>query len=160
MKKIGITCGAFDLCHAGHMMMFKECQQVCDYLIVLLQTDPSTDSPEYRGKKKNKPIMSLEERYEILKGIKYVDEIVVYTNEADLYQQLKNIKYDVRIIGADWKGKKYTGWDLPHEIFYNSRNHGFSTSELRERVYAAEMKRLEEVSNPTQEVSRLREAFA
>ena len=40
---IGFTCGAFDLLHAGHVVMFKEAKDNCDYLIVGLQTDPSID---------------------------------------------------------------------------------------------------------------------
>ena len=130
MKK-GFTCGTFDLCHAGHILVFKECKKVCDYLIVGLQSDPSIDRPE-----KNKPIMSVEERRIILEGIKYIDKVVVYKTEADLYSLLKENKLgvDVRIIGADWKGKKYTGYDLPIEVYFNTRDHGFSTSSLRKRV--------------------------
>ncbi len=131
-KKVGFTCGAFDLCHAGHMLVFKEAKTVCDYLIVFLQDDPSID------RAKNKPVMSLPERQIILAGIKYVDEVRIYTTEADLYEKLKNLKADIRIIGADWKGKQFTGHDLPFEVYYNSRSHNFSTSALRERVYLAE----------------------
>lgn len=140
-KKIGFTCGAFDLCHAGHMLVFKEAKTLCDYLIVFLQDDPSVDRASYRGKPKNKPVMSLEERKIILEGIKYIDEIITYTTEDDLYGKLKNLKADTRIIGADWKGKKFTGWDLPFEVYYNSRSHNFSTTALRDRVYLAEAKR-------------------
>ena len=136
--RIGFTCGAFDLCHAGHMLVFKEAKTVCDYLIVFLQDDPSVDSAEYRGKQKNKPIMSLEERRIILESVKYVDEVITYTNEADLYEKLKNLKADIRIIGADWKGKPFTGHDLPFEVYYNTRGHNFSTSALRDRVFKAE----------------------
>lgn len=146
--KIGFTCGAFDLCHAGHILMFKEAKEYCDHLIVGLHDDPSdTADLKYRlqtgEKPKNTPIMSLEERKIILEGIKYVDEIIVYRTEQDLYDLLKNLKYDVRFLGADWKGKKYTGYDLPHEAHFNSRNHTYSTSELRERVYKAEKERLD-----------------
>ena len=133
-KKVGMTASAFDLCHAGHILMLKESKEHCDYLIVALQDDPSLTDETYRGKKKNKPIMSLEERRIILEGIRYVDEIVVYNTEAELYELLKKIKPDIRIIGADWKGKKFTGWDLPIEIYYNSRDHEFSTTELRKRI--------------------------
>jgi glycerol-3-phosphate cytidylyltransferase len=143
MKKYhtGFTCGAFDLCHAGHMLMFKDCKEVCDHLIVALQTDPTLD-PGYRDKMKNKPVMSFEERRIILEGIKYVDEIVTYSTEADLYALLKSLNYDVRIVGADWKGKKFTGWDLKKPVHFNERDHGYSTSELRERVHTAEELRL------------------
>ena len=135
-KKVGITAGAFDLCHAGHILVFKECKTVCDYLIVALQSDPSIDRPE-----KNKPVMSLEEREIILGAIKYIDEVVVYDTEAQLYELLKknDLGIDIRIIGDDWKGKPYTGHDLPIPVHFNSRAHHFSTSELRRRVYEVEL---------------------
>ena len=136
--KIGFTCGAFELCHAGHIMMLEEAKSVCDYLIVGLHTDPSVDRPET----KKRPIQSIEERLILLIAIKYIDEIVKYDTESDLYNLLKNgingRKIDIRIIGADWKGKPFTGHDLPIEIYFNSRNHNYSTSELRRRVYDAE----------------------
>lgn len=137
-KKVGFTAGAFDLCHAGHMLMFKEAREHCDYLIAALQDDPSVTMADYRGKKKNRPIMPLEERRIILEGNRYIDEIATYRTEEELYELLKKIKPDVRIIGADWRGKKFTGWDLPIEVYYNSRDHGFSTSELRKRIRESE----------------------
>ena len=144
-KKVGFTAGAFDLCHAGHMLVFKEAKIVCDYLIVGLQNDPSDTPAEYRGKKKNRPVMSIEERKIILEGIRYIDEVVVYDTEEDLYRLLTEINPDIRIIGADWKGKKYTGWDLPIEMYFNSRDHTFSTSALRERVCIQECERRAEL---------------
>ncbi len=140
-KRVGVTASAFDLCHAGHVLMLKEAKRVCDYLIVLLHEDPSVAPASYRGKKKNKPIMSLEERTIVLNGIKYVDEIIPYKTEADLYRLLVRLKPDVRIIGADWKGKEYTGKDLPIKMYFNSRNHGYSSSELRERIYKMEKRK-------------------
>lgn len=140
--KRGVAVGAFDLCHAGHILMLKDCKEICDYLIVGLQDDPTVDInyriKEKEGQVKNKPVMSLEERKIILESIKYIDEIFTYTTEADLYEKLKNLKYDVRILGADWEGKKYTGWDLPHTPYFHKRDHGFSTTELRNRVYEQE----------------------
>ena len=143
-KKVGITAGAFDLCHAGHMLVFKEAKTVCDYLIVALQDDPSDTPPDYRGKKKNKPVMSLEERKTILEGIRYIDEIVVYHSEAELHDLLVKLKPDSRIIGTDWKGKNSTGHKLPMETYFNSRGHKFSTSALRERVFKAEFLKMKE----------------
>jgi glycerol-3-phosphate cytidylyltransferase len=153
-KKIGIAASAFDLCHAGHMRMLKDCKTQCDYLIVLLQDDPSQEKDKgYRletgGKQKNTPIMSLEERREILEGIRYVDEIITYSSEGDLYNWLKNNHYDVRILGGDWEGKKYTGWDLPHTPYFHKRNHNYSTTELRTRIYKAEKERLEHQAKET-----------
>lgn len=145
-KKVGITAGAFDLCHAGHMLVFKEAKTVCDYLIVALQDDPSVTPAEYRGKKKNKPIMSLEERRIILESVRYVDEIVVYSSEDDLRNVLVTQKPDIRIIGADWKGKEFTGYDLPIEMYFNTRGHNFSTTALRERIYDAEVEKRKNAS--------------
>ena len=137
MKK-GFTCGTFDLCHAGHVLMFKECKQFCDYLIVGLQTDPTLDRHD-----KHKPIQSLEERQIQLEAIKYIDEIVIYATEKDLYELLaKNeLGIDVRILGEDWKGKHFTGDDLPIETVFNSRSHTYSTSDLRQRILNAEKTR-------------------
>ncbi len=135
-KKVGFTAGAFDLCHAGHMLMFEEAKTQCDYLIVALHSDPTIDRPDT----KNKPIMSVHERMIILKGIKYIDEILTYDTEVDLYNLLKENKLDidVRILGVEYKGKQFTGHDLPLPVYFNTRDHGFSTTELRERVYEAE----------------------
>jgi glycerol-3-phosphate cytidylyltransferase len=146
--KIGFTASAFDLCHAGHMIMLKDCKNVCDYLIVALHDDPSReDDIKYRletgGKPKNTPIMSLEERKTILEGIKYVDEIIIYKTEEDLMNLLKTVKYDVRILGSDWEGKKYTGHDIPHQAYFHKRTHNYSTSELRQRVYTIEKSKRE-----------------
>ena len=134
-KKVGVTVGAFDLCHAGHILMFKEAKGVGDYLIVGLHSDPTIDRPD-----KNKPIMTLEERRIMLQAIKYIDEIFEYDTEAQLYEILKKneLGIDIRIIGVDWKGKAYTGHDLPIEMYFNTRDHGFSSTELRRRIYEVE----------------------
>lgn len=139
-KVVGFTAGSFDLCHAGHVLMFKECKKVCNYLVVALQSDPTIDRP-----RKNKPVMSLEERKTILAGIRYIDKIVLYGTEVDLVSLIKKIKPDVRIIGADWKGKEFTGQELvktmKHKIYFNSRNHSYSTSDLRKRIYEIEKRK-------------------
>ncbi|MFA5095320.1 MAG: adenylyltransferase/cytidyltransferase family protein [Candidatus Paceibacterota bacterium] len=135
----GFTCGAMDLLHAGHVLMLKECREQCDYLIVGLQDDPSITDVSYRGKKKNKPIETLEERKIRLEGCKYVDQIIVYKTEEDLYELLKNLKPDVRFVGMDWKGKHVTGDNLIDiKIIYNSRGHNYSSSDLRRRIADAE----------------------
>ena len=136
-KIVGITFGSFDLCHYGHILMFKECKEHCDYLIVGVQSDPSIDRPE-----KNKPIQSHEERAGIVESLRYVDEIRLYNRESDVVDLLKEIKPDVRILGADHEGTKFTGHDLPIKCVFNSRDHGFSTSELRKRIYSAEKEKI------------------
>ena len=134
MKKVGITASAFDLFHAGHIVMLKECKKVCDYLIVALQTDPTID----RSKEKNKPAQSIVERQVQVGACRYVDEIIVYETEQELEEILSLLDIDVRIIGADWKDKEYTGKKICEErgieIYFNERHHKFSTTELRRRA--------------------------
>jgi glycerol-3-phosphate cytidylyltransferase len=128
--KTGFTCSCFDLFHAGHIMMLKEAKSKCDYLIVGLQTDPTIDRPE-----KNKPIQSVFERFVQLESCKYVDEVVVYATEKDLLDILHSYPIDVRIVGDEYKDKEFTGKNLEHiEMYYNTRKHSFSTTELRKRV--------------------------
>lgn len=131
---IGITCSCFDLLHAGHIKMLQESKSQCDYLIVALQVDPSLDRP-----KKNKPIQTIVERYIQLKGCKYVDEIVPYQTEEDLEDIFLSFELDVRIIGEEYKEKDFTAKEIclsnGIEIYYNSRQHHFSSSELRERLH-------------------------
>ena len=130
MKKVGFTCSCFDLFHAGHIMMLKESKSVCDYLIVGLQTDPTIDRPE-----KNKPIQSVVERFIQLEACKYVDEVVVYATEKDLLDILHSYPINIRVVGEEYKDKDFTGKELNHiEMYYNSRKHSFSTTELRMRV--------------------------
>ena len=133
--KLGFTCGAFDLLHAGHVLMLKEAKSVCDKLVVGLQIDPSIDRPE-----KNVPIQDLQERYTQLEAVKYIDEIVIYETESDLLGLLVEIKPDVRILGADHKGKEFTGKELEIELYFNSRNHSYSSSDLRKRIFLEERK--------------------
>jgi glycerol-3-phosphate cytidylyltransferase len=146
-KKVGFTAGAFDLCHAGHILMFEEAKTVCDYLIVGLHSDPAIDRPDT----KNKPIMSVEERMIILKGVRWIDEIVVYETEADLLNLLaeNKLNIDVRIIGVEYKEKPYTGRGLPLEVYYNTRGHTYSTTELRNRVFEAEQAKREAKEQPS-----------
>lgn len=135
--KVGFTCSTFDLFHAGHVLMLKEARDLCEWLIVGLQTDPTIDRPET----KNKPIQSVFERYTQLQACKYVDEIVVYETEKDLLDLLQSYPIDVRILGEEYKGRPFTGNDLPIENHFNRRRHSFSTTELRDRVYQVETRK-------------------
>lgn len=131
--KTGFTCGSFDLCHYGHILMFQECRSQCDHLIVGVQTDPTIDRAG-----KNKPIQYMEERVGQVKALKAVDSVIMYDTEKELYEYLAKVPPNVRFIGADWEGKNFTGHDLPIEIVFNTRNHNYSTSELRKRIVVAE----------------------
>ena len=128
--KRGFTAGCFDLLHAGHCMMLKEARQSCDHLTVFLQTDPSIDRPDTKAK----PTQSLPERLVQLEAIRWVDDVKIYQTEQELVEWLTLEQFDVRIIGADYKNKSFTGDDLPIDIVYNTRDHAFSTTELRQRI--------------------------
>ena len=129
-KIIGFTCSTFDLLHAGHILMLEDAKEKCDYLIVGLQTDPTIDRPST----KNKPIQSLEERKIQLQAVKYVDEIIIYKTEKNLYDLIKKINPDIRILGSDYINKKFTGDDLKINIYYHKREHDFSSTNLRKKI--------------------------
>lgn len=135
--RVGLTASTFDLLHAGHIAMLREAKTQCDYLICALQVDPSIDRPE-----KNKPVQTVVERFIQLQAVKYVDEIVPYQTEQDLEDILKIYQLDVRIIGEEYKHGKFTGRatcaSRGIEIYFNKREHRFSTSDLRLRVAIAE----------------------
>ena len=138
-KKIGITFSQFDMLHAGHIAMLAEAKNHCDYLIAGLQTDASIDRPDT----KNPPIQSIVERQIQLAACRYVDEVVVYTTEADLCDLLLILPVDVRILGNEYMNKDFTGREECEEIrniecIFNERSHSFSSSSLRKRVVAAE----------------------
>tara|TARA_Y100001938_G_C7919776_1_gene343847 strand:+ start:229 stop:663 length:435 start_codon:yes stop_codon:yes gene_type:complete len=139
-KIVGITFSTFDLLHAGHILMLREAKDQCDYLICGLHVDPQIERPH-----KNSPVQSVVERYTQLSSISYVDEIIPYNLEKDLHDILLSYPIDVRIIGSDYKGVDFSGKDIclsrGISIFYNSRDHGFSSSELRKRVSSHESKK-------------------
>ena len=134
--KIGIVTSAFDLMHAGHILMLKEAKEHCDCLVAALHDDPSIERPE-----KNKPIMSLEERILLIEANKYVDEYIIYETENDLITLFKELKPHVRFLGDDWRDKEWTGKELNIPIIWINRDHGYSTTELRKRIYEAEKKK-------------------
>lgn len=132
--KIGITFSTFDLLHAGHIIMLEEAKSNCDYLVACLQTDPTIDRPD----SKNKPAQSIVERKIQLSAVRYVDEVLIYETEQDLLDILSIVPINIRFVGEEYKDKDFTGKqyciDNGIELFYNSRRHRFSTTELRKRA--------------------------
>jgi glycerol-3-phosphate cytidylyltransferase len=137
--KIGFTCSSFDLLHAGHTLMLEEAKSHCDYLIVGLQTDPTLDRAT-----KNKPAQSVVERYLQLRACAYVDEIIPYATEQDLEDILSGMHIDMRVLGVEYRDKDFTGRDICKkrgiEIYFNEREHRFSSSGLREQIKKAKNK--------------------
>lgn len=136
--RVGFTASAFDLLHAGHVQMLREAKEQCDYLICGLQLDPSLDRRD-----KNSPVQSIVERYTQLKGVKYVDEIIPYATERDLEDILNLYRIDVRILGEEYREKEFTGRDICKkrgiDLYFNKRDHRFSSSDLRKRVVESEI---------------------
>ena len=131
--KIGFTCSAFDLLHAGHIQMLRDAKSQCDYLICGLQVDPAIDRET-----KNSPVQTLVERYIQLAAVKYVDEIIPYESESDLNDILEMLPINIRILGEEYKQKDFTGKDVCRrrgiELYFNKRDHRFSSSSLRKRI--------------------------
>lgn len=131
--RVGFVCSSFDLLHAGHVQMLREAKEQCDYLLVGLQTDPTLDRPS-----KNQPVQTIVERYTQLKGVRYVDEIIPYATERDLEDILTMYHIDVRILGEEYRDMDFTGKDICKkrgiQLYFNKRDHRFSSSDLRKRV--------------------------
>ncbi|MFZ4261760.1 adenylyltransferase/cytidyltransferase family protein [Sphingobacterium sp. HJSM2_6] len=139
--KVGITFGVFDLLHAGHIMMLQEAKNICDYLIVGLNTDPSYFDPNQA-----KPAQSVVERFIQLEGCRFVNEIIPYETEQDLQDLLQTLPIDIRIIGEEYKIQEFSGkkYCLKEgiEIYFNKRSHRFSSSALRQVVAQKESEKL------------------
>jgi len=133
-KTIGITFSTFDLLHAGHVSMLREAKSQCDYLICGIQSDPTIDRP----KTKNKPVQTLVERYVQLSALQYVNEIIPYQTEQDVEDILEMFDIDVKIMGEEYRDQDFTGRDICKrkgiELYFNSRTHRFSSTDLRKRV--------------------------
>jgi len=137
MMGIGIIAGNFDVIHPGYIAMFKEMKRHCNHILVLLHTDPTIERPE-----KCKPILSVEERLDILHSLRQIDEVHTYTTEAELYDYLKNLSAALssrkttikRFLGDDYKDKEFTGKDLNIPIHYINRDHGWSTTKFKKLI--------------------------
>ena len=136
-KKIGVTFSCWDLLHAGHNIFLADSKNKCDILWIGLQTDPTIDRPS-----KNKPIQSLEEREIQIRSCRYVDYYFIYDTEKSLYESLLDLQPNIRFLGDDYVGKKFTGDDLPIEISYHERSkHTYSSTNLRQKIYHEENKK-------------------
>lgn len=129
MYEKGIIAGSFDLIHPGYIRMFDEAKQVCRYLVVALQTDPTLDRPD-----KCKPVQSWDDRRDILRSLRQVDEVIPYSTEESLRKLLGAIDYDIRILGSDYIGKRFTGDDLQKPTYFCNRNHDYSLTDLKKKI--------------------------
>lgn len=132
MKK-GFVCGVFDMFHAGHVIMLKECKENCDYLIVALNRAENIDYSI--NPNKIPPLYTIEERVLIMENCSLVDKVLTYNSEEELYELMQELELDVRFLGDDYKGKKITGSDLNIPIYYTDRSHGLSTSKYKKALF-------------------------
>ena len=141
-NKTGFVASSFDILHPGYVMMLKECKDNCNYLVVGLHENPS-----WGRDNKNSPIMSLHERFLVLKSVRYVDEIAPYNNENELVNLLKFYSPDVRFLGSDYKTeemkRKITGRLYCENIHFINRFHNYSSSSLRKEIYEAEKRKVD-----------------
>jgi glycerol-3-phosphate cytidylyltransferase len=128
-KIVGFTAGNFDIIHPGYVYTFQTAKKHCDYFMVFLQNDPSLDRAN-----KYKPVVPRAERYNTLMELESVDAVYTYQTEDELYKLIQFFKPDVRILGEDYIGKRFTGDDLPPKIIYTSRAHGWSTTKLKNDI--------------------------
>jgi glycerol-3-phosphate cytidylyltransferase len=137
-KITGFIASSFDIYHPGYALMLKECKDNCDYLVVALH-----DNPKSANQDKNSPIMSLHERFLVLKSIRYIDEVAPYKSESDLVNLLHFYKPDIRFLGSDYKSlenrKKISGYFVCKNIYYVDRFHDYSSSAIRKKIYDAEL---------------------
>ena len=126
-----------DIMHPGYVLMLKECKDNCNYLVVGLH-----ENPVWERQDKNSPIMSLNERFLVLKSIRYIDEIAPYKNEDELLNLLSFYSPDVRFLGSDYDTpemkQKITGRILCRNIHYINRFHDYSSSGIRTKIYESE----------------------
>ena len=130
-ERVGFLAGCFDLIHPGYIKMFEDAKAGWDRLVVALQEDPTIDRPDSH---KEKPVQTLQERKMVLSSIRWVDDIVTYNTEEDLYNILTKLDIDVRILGSDYVDKPYTGDDLEIDIHFHHRDHSWSTTDLKNRI--------------------------
>lgn len=123
-----VVAGAFDVVHPGYIRMFGDAKRKCSNLTVALHIDPSIEND------KPVPVLNADEREEILLSLKDVDNVIRYKTEEDLYEILASGNYDIRVLGSDYQDKDYTGKDLPINILWINRDHGYSTSDLKKKI--------------------------
>ena len=132
--KIGYTTGVFDMFHIGHLNILKRAKEQCEYLIVGVSTDELVQSYKHKT-----PIIPYTERVEIVKAIKYVDEVVPQTsmNKMDAYKELK---FDALFHGSDWQGSDMYNKIVEEfaavgvDVVFLPHTDGVSSSLIREKA--------------------------
>lgn len=114
MKNIW-TNGCFDVLHIGHIELFKYARSLGDRLIVGIDSDDRVRLL----KGNNRPVNNHVFRKQFLESIKYIDQVVIFSNEQDLISNLKNFNIDTIVIGDDYKDRFVIGSNLANVVFFN-----------------------------------------
>ena len=126
--KIGLYPMVADILHTGHLVAIEEAKKHCDYLIVGLHCNPVYKSP----------VQSIYERYMQLRAVKWIDEIIPYQNIDDVRLLLSSLNYDVYFLGEDYRNRDFEVIEilqkLNKEIYYLSRQHSLSSTDLKNRL--------------------------
>ena len=131
LLKKGIIASACDIIHPGYIRMFKDAKLYCNHLTVAIHEDPSLERSH-----KLQPVQSVEERIEILKSIKYIDDVVTYKLEEEYLDYLKSGEYNIRFLGTDYRNNPYTGQDISIDIVWLDReSHSYSSTRLKTLIY-------------------------
>ena len=130
--KIGYMSGTFDLFHIGHLNLIRRAKQCCDWLVVGVHADAS-----HKGKE---TFIPLQERMEIVRSIKYVDQVILSESEdSDVYFKGR-VKYDFLFVGSDYKGtERFNRYERLFEntgvkIIYFPYTEGTSSTQLRKVI--------------------------
>lgn len=126
--KIGIYPMVADILHTGHIIAIEEAKRQCDYLIVALHCNPV-----YK-----KPIQTIYERYMQLRAVKWVDEVIPYTDINDVKNLIQSLNFDIYFLGEDHKGKEWECCDIVKEmgkeIIYLNRKHCYSSTYFKNKI--------------------------
>ena len=144
MKKhrLGFTAGNFDILHPGYIHTFEEAKKHCEQFLVFLHRDPSL-----HRKSKYKPVINTWDRYKALTSIKYIDQVFMYDTEEDLLNLIHYWKPDLRILGEDYIGKRFTGDHLDIKVLFTSRSHDWSTTKLKDLITVQTLKQNPDIIN-------------
>ena len=126
---IGILAGNFDIIHPGYVKLFKEFNNVCEYQFILLHEDPTIERPE-----KIKPILSIDERIDMISPFLDCCFFMTYNTEQELLQLIKSLNPDIRLMGEDYIGKRFTGDDLGIPVKWVDRSHKWSTTKYKQAI--------------------------